>query len=434
MIVFSRFTESPPNGQFGVLARLFSFIPVLCLAIAATYWFLPLYFVDVIPSSREGLATSPFIAFFLLQVLAMVIVFSSYQSAFRSFFLLSEHLYLAAGVIFLLLVLGLARVLRGDGVNITQLGVLALSGIIGIGLSTSKVNTNGSHLISPVALLALVGALLIFMGYFYKNAFESNAVLLVPSATLGGLPRPQVTEVLTSTELSNILASLYLLLISYYRDYAIRTNCVVWAKRSLQVAGAVTMLLFILCGSVAGIAALMAIIVLSSKSKSLSITFYLTGVLTIFFGVILFYGIEMSNQTISVEAFVAKFTDEQRSDLYPHALRLFLDNFYTGIGESRLVYSLGMWPHNNILALGGSFGFLGVIVYSFLMVVTLYACGTLGREVSERSFLATTSVTISAFLMLKGFVHDTWFDPMIWFGVGAAGALLTQSQRQEYNA
>jgi hypothetical protein len=155
---------------------------------------------------------------------------------------------------------------------------------------------------------------------------------------------------------------------------------------------------------------------------------YIIGVSIIFLGVMFYYGADLSNELISLEAFAAKFSEEQRSDLYPQAFRLFLENFYVGIGESRLVHILGMWPHNNILALGGSFGFFSVMIYLVFMGVTLYACGVLGREAKNVSFLSSASITIGAFLMLKGFVHDTWFDPMVWFAVGVSSALLALPQ------
>ena len=182
--------------------------------------------------------------------------------------------------------------------------------------------------------------------------------------------------------------------------------------------------MFVLHGSIGGYFALLAIFVVfknSRKAVSLGLTIFAVCAL-------LMMMTDYFHTSESVESFtglfVDKFTTERRANDYYVAAEIFFQH-PLGVGESKLVQMMGIFPHNNFLGLAGAFGVFGLVLavtFSSILVL-VFLRSNVGRQQPK---IVWSIIMMGVFIMLKGLVHDTWYDPIIWVATGSAFAYLTE--------
>jgi O-antigen ligase len=96
---------------------------------------------------------------------------------------------------------------------------------------------------------------------------------------------------------------------------------------------------------------------------------------------------------------------------------------YTGIGLSQysMVGATGTFPHNNILGLAAELGLFVASAYVvFIIAIVWYGVRELRRSNCRMSqcSLAILSLTVFAYLQIKGLVQDTWQlkENYLWAG------------------
>lgn len=112
-----------------------------------------------------------------------------------------------------------------------------------------------------------------------------------------------------------------------------------------------------------------------------------------------------------------------RTEIYPKLIEIIQESPILGIGLANVFKQIGYYPHNNILGLWSEFGVFGLSVYIFHFVIWLFFFSFTYAKLLSRGnvcafvFLSFISYYLG-YILLKGFVQDTWSNPIMFICSG----------------
>jgi|WetSurMetagenome_2_1015567.scaffolds.fasta_scaffold122465_2 hypothetical protein len=118
------------------------------------------------------------------------------------------------------------------------------------------------------------------------------------------------------------------------------------------------------------------------------------------------------------EYWILKSDDPGRLFIFSYLLESSLSNPWFGCGPGATNANINIYPHNNILGLWSELGLLPVIIYIAVFIINIYAVILYNIKKPFTSSTTHFILLASLFLHLKGFVHDTWQNEIIYIGFG----------------
>jgi len=132
------------------------------------------------------------------------------------------------------------------------------------------------------------------------------------------------------------------------------------------------------------------------------------------------------------EYWILKSNDAGRLSIYSYLFESSLSNPWFGHGYGATVANLNYYPHNNILGLWSELGLLPVLIYISLFIINIYAVLLYNIKRYFTSGTIHFILLASLFLHLKGFIHDTWQNEIIYISFGLQVCVISYINSNKY--
>lgn len=270
----------------------------------------------------------------------------------------------------------------------------------------------GPRLIKVLSSTALISTILaLFLGYYvwtkdllrYRKYAGTNL-----SASLQG-------DILVSTEMSNIVAQIMLLILGLIFFHKVSGRLL---KATMFLVGVTLGLIILYLFSVGTLLAFLLMILFLFRRHVIKSLVLIIVVFLLFLAVLS----EIPHQDLFTNILVAKdYAIEWRLWAYDKLVTVFLSSPICGVDLQQVIMLIGDYPHQNVLgtlAQGGLI--LGVYywIYLFIAIISfwVFEAKPLRRDVGVLAHIATWSLFYWHF---KGLVQDTWsaYEVFFWSGI-----------------
>ena len=408
-----------------VSKKLFLTIFLLILIISTLTAPISIYLAGTYINERSDIST--YSLDIVLAVLASAIVFLSIAKTQN--FTKKDNLRLILPIVIFIFAFSLSFMLEGE--RPSTLRIIAMLFIfLAAYIVINKITKNHSSIINVTFVILSLTAL--YLSYYFSS---QNMVVYWPSP-IAGILRPQIGQLMQSTEMSNILAIIILFGInSTYKNKSTVSKLV------LVLLNILILILFIIMSSLGSIIMLALAYVFFQPIRLRAILHVSAAAMIIVSIAIGLVAINENDgltfQDIS-QNINNKLETDERNTQYSDLINLIKDNPVFGAGIGTYTKKTGLYPHHNIMGMWTDHGLITMLSYVYILVLT-FICSLQIRKIkmkyetnASEIKLATLFSMICIFLHGKGLVHDTWQGYELWFYTGCLFGIVKYLRNRPY--